>query len=53
MQRTGYDPDFIWSRGLGIPCPKTLHPLTLLEGDIHQPLIELLNPPEIVDHFSG
>lgn len=33
------------------PSPNTF--LTLSEGDIHQPLIKLLDLPEVVDHFSG
>lgn len=33
------------------PSPSTF--LTLSEGDVHQPLIKLLDLPEVVDHFSG
>lgn len=33
--------------------PRTLQLLTLSEGDVHQPLIKLLDVPEVVDHLSG
>lgn len=35
------------------PPPPALPLLTLGEGGVYQPLIELLDLPEIVDHFSG
>ena len=34
-------------------APHTPHLLTLSERDIHQPLVKVLDPPEIVDHLSG
>lgn len=36
-----------------LPPPPPSIFLTLSEGDIHQPLIKLLDLPEVVDHFSG
>jgi hypothetical protein len=39
--------------GSTLPLPPLRTFLTLSEGDIHQPLIELLDLPEVVDHFSG
>ena len=35
------------------PALHTLSCLILLEGDVHQPLIKFLDPPEVIDHFYG